>query len=74
MNDYMNKITTGILPQSLSLLRSFDMVFHARFPRRLGRPQTTSTNLLFEMVSVKLLCPSTADNELIDAWLSARGL
>jgi hypothetical protein len=38
MNDYMNKITTGILPQSWSLLRSSDVVFHARFPRRLGRP------------------------------------
>jgi hypothetical protein len=38
MNDYMNKITTGILPRSWSLLRSSDVVFHARFPHRLGRP------------------------------------
>jgi hypothetical protein len=37
MNDYMNKITTGILPRSWSLLRSSDVVFHARFPRQLGR-------------------------------------
>jgi hypothetical protein len=36
MNDYMNKITTGILPHSRSLLRSSDVVFHARFPRHLG--------------------------------------
>jgi hypothetical protein len=38
MNDYMNKNTTGILPRSWSLLWSSDVVFHARFPRRLGRP------------------------------------
>jgi hypothetical protein len=38
MNDYMNKITTGILPWSWSLLQSSDVVFHARFPHRLGRP------------------------------------
>jgi hypothetical protein len=37
MNDYMNKITTGILPRSWSLLRSSDVVFHARFPCQLGR-------------------------------------
>jgi hypothetical protein len=37
MNDYMNKITTGILPRPWSLLRSSDVIFHARFPRRLGR-------------------------------------
>jgi hypothetical protein len=38
MNDYMNKITTRILPQSWLLLRSSDVVFHARFPCQLGRP------------------------------------
>jgi hypothetical protein len=38
MNDYMNKITTGILPWSWSLLWSSDVVFHARFPRRLEKP------------------------------------
>jgi hypothetical protein len=38
INDYMNKITTGILPRSWSLLWSSDVVFHAMFPRRLGRP------------------------------------
>jgi hypothetical protein len=38
MNDYMNKITTGMLPRSWSLLWSSKVVFHARFPRRLGRP------------------------------------
>jgi hypothetical protein len=74
MNDYMNKITTGILPRSWSLLWSSDVVFHARFPRRLGRPKTTSTTLLSEMVSLKLLCSSAADDELIDAWLLVRGL
>jgi hypothetical protein len=37
MNDYMNKITTRILPRSWSLLRSSDMVFHARLPLRLGK-------------------------------------
>jgi hypothetical protein len=26
------------------------------------------------MVSLKLLCSSAADDELIDAWLSVRGL
>jgi hypothetical protein len=50
------------------------VVFHARFPRRLGRPYTTSTTLISEMVSLKLLCFSAADDELINAWLSARGL
>jgi hypothetical protein len=39
MNDYMNKITTGILPRSWSLLRSSDVVFHPRFPRQLGKPR-----------------------------------
>jgi hypothetical protein len=68
MNDYMNKITTGIIPWSWSLLRSSDMVFHARFPRRLGRPYTTSMTLLSDMVSLKLLCSSTVDDEWIDAW------
>jgi hypothetical protein len=38
MNDYMNKITTWALPRSWSSLRSSDVVLHARFPRRLGRP------------------------------------
>jgi hypothetical protein len=26
------------------------------------------------MVSLKLLCSSAADDELVDAWLSVRGL
>jgi hypothetical protein len=30
--------------------------------------------LLFEMVSLSLLCSSVADEERIDAWLSVRGL
>jgi hypothetical protein len=30
--------------------------------------------LISEMVSLKLLCSSAADVELIDAWLSVRGL
>jgi hypothetical protein len=38
MNDYINKITTWMLPRSWSLLQSSYVVFHARFPRRLGRP------------------------------------
>jgi hypothetical protein len=74
MNDYMNKITTRILPRSWSLLRSFDVVFHARFPRRLWRPETTRTTLLSEMVSHKLLCSSAVDDEWIDAWILASEL
>jgi hypothetical protein len=31
-------------------------------------------NLISEMVSLKLLCSSAEDDELIDAWLSVRGL
>jgi hypothetical protein len=38
MNDYMNNITIRILPRSWSLLRSFDVVFHTRYPRRLEKP------------------------------------
>jgi hypothetical protein len=68
----MNKITTGILPRSWSLIRSSDVVFHARFPRRLGRPWTTSMTLISKMVSLNLLCSSRADDKLIDAWLSPR--
>jgi hypothetical protein len=30
--------------------------------------------LIFEMVSLKLLVSSAADDELVDAWLSVRGL
>jgi hypothetical protein len=30
--------------------------------------------LINEMVSLKILCSSAADDELIDAWLSVRGL
>jgi hypothetical protein len=30
--------------------------------------------LILEMVSLKLLCSSVADDELIDAWLSTPGL
>jgi hypothetical protein len=30
--------------------------------------------LISEMVSLKLLCSSAADDEFIDAWLSVRGL
>jgi hypothetical protein len=30
--------------------------------------------LISEMVSLKLLCSSAADDELIYAWLSVRGL
>jgi hypothetical protein len=30
--------------------------------------------LLSEMVSLKLFCSSTLDDEWIDAWLSVRGL
>jgi hypothetical protein len=30
--------------------------------------------LISEMVSLKLLCSSAADDKLIDAWLSVRGL
>jgi hypothetical protein len=30
--------------------------------------------LISEMVSLKLLCSSVADDELIDVWLSVRGL
>jgi hypothetical protein len=30
--------------------------------------------LIFEMVSLKLLCSSAANDELIDAWLSTTGL
>jgi hypothetical protein len=30
--------------------------------------------LISEMVSLKLLCSSAADEELIAAWLSVRGL
>jgi hypothetical protein len=74
MNDYMNKITTRILPSSWSLLRISDVVFHARFPHRLGRSQTTSTTLLSEMVPLKLLCSLVADDERIRAWLQASGL
>jgi hypothetical protein len=50
------------------------MVLHARFPRRLGRSKTTSITLISEMVSLKLLYSSAADDELVDAWLSIRGL
>jgi hypothetical protein len=30
--------------------------------------------LISEMVSIKLLCSSAADDEFIDVWLSVRGL
>jgi hypothetical protein len=30
--------------------------------------------LVSEMVSLKLLCSSAADDELISAWLSIRGI
>jgi hypothetical protein len=30
--------------------------------------------LISEMVSLKLLCTSAADDELIPAWLSVKGL
>jgi hypothetical protein len=30
--------------------------------------------LISEMVFLKLLCSSAADDELIDVWLSVRGL
>jgi hypothetical protein len=30
--------------------------------------------LISEMVSLKLLCSSAVDDELINAWLSIRGL
>jgi hypothetical protein len=30
--------------------------------------------LISEMMSLKLFCSSAADDELVDAWLSVRGL
>jgi hypothetical protein len=30
--------------------------------------------LISEMVSLKLLCSSAADDNLVDAWLSVKGL
>jgi hypothetical protein len=34
----------------------------------------TSTTLISEMVSLQLLSSSEEDNDLIDVWLSVRGL
>jgi hypothetical protein len=54
--------------------RNSNVVFLARFPRRLGRPYSTSSTLSSLRWCPSLLRSSAADDELIDVWLLASGL